>query len=97
MCSRHIPALVSHLTRRGRAAQARVVPGSLVLDPFCGTASTLLSCAELGASVVGIEVTVHACAHQLWPWARRPHTAHLARQQAHVLCAVPCPARIHIH
>lgn len=38
------------------AIQARVRPGSLVLDPFCGTCSTLLSCAALGAATVGVEV-----------------------------------------
>ena len=27
-----------------------------MLDPFCGTASTLLSCAVLGARTIGIEV-----------------------------------------
>lgn len=38
------------------ANQARVVGGSLVLDPYCGTASTLLSCAARGARVVGVEI-----------------------------------------
>ena len=38
------------------ANQARVLPGSLVLDPFCGTASTLLSCAARGARVIGVEI-----------------------------------------
>ena len=38
------------------ANQAHVGDGSLVLDPFCGTASTLLSCARFGASVVGLDI-----------------------------------------
>ena len=38
------------------ANQARVVEGSIVLDPFCGTASTLLSCASRGAVTVGVEI-----------------------------------------
>ena len=38
------------------ANQARVVEGSLVLDPFCGTGSTLLSCAARGARTVGVEI-----------------------------------------
>ena len=38
------------------AVQAHVLPGSLVLDPFCGTASILMSCASLGAATVGVEV-----------------------------------------
>ena len=38
------------------AIQARIVKGSVVLDPFCGTASILMSCAVLGATTVGIEV-----------------------------------------
>ena len=38
------------------AMQARCVPGSIVLDPFCGTCSILMSCAVLGATTVGIDV-----------------------------------------
>ncbi|KAL1521318.1 hypothetical protein AB1Y20_020985 [Prymnesium parvum] len=38
------------------ANSARVRRGSLVLDPFCGTASTLLSCARFGACVVGVDI-----------------------------------------
>jgi SAM-dependent methyltransferase len=38
------------------ANQARVTEGSLVLDPFCGTGSTLLSCATRGARTVGVEI-----------------------------------------
>lgn len=38
------------------AMQARCVPGSVVLDPFCGTCSILMSCAVLGATTVGIDV-----------------------------------------
>jgi tRNA G10 N-methylase Trm11 len=37
------------------AIQARVLPGHRVLDPFCGTCSTLLSCAALGAITMGVE------------------------------------------
>ena len=37
------------------AVQARVTPGSVVCDPFCGTGSTLMSCAVLGATTAGIE------------------------------------------
>ena len=36
--------------------QARAAPGTLVLDPFCGTCSVLMSCAALGAATVGVEV-----------------------------------------
>ena len=35
---------------------ARVRPGSLVLDPFCGSGSLLLTAASLGASVVGADI-----------------------------------------
>ena len=35
---------------------AQVVEGSLVLDPFCGSASILLGCAALGAATVGIDI-----------------------------------------
>ena len=43
-------------TARAHRAQAHVQPSSVVLDPFCGTASTLLSCARFGAAVVGIDI-----------------------------------------
>ncbi len=38
------------------ATQSRCAAGALVLDPFCGTASTLLSCAAHGARTVGVEL-----------------------------------------
>ena len=38
------------------ANQARIVEGFLVLDPFCGTGSTLLTCADRGARTVGVEI-----------------------------------------
>ena len=39
------------------AMQARVAPGDIVLDPFCGTASVLMACATLGATkTVGVDV-----------------------------------------
>ena len=38
------------------ANQAHVAEGSLVLDPFCGSASTLLSCAARGARTVGVDI-----------------------------------------
>ncbi|KAL3914222.1 MAG: hypothetical protein SGPRY_007700 [Prymnesium sp.] len=38
------------------ANQAHVGEKSLVLDPFCGTGSTLLSCAKFGARVVGVDI-----------------------------------------
>lgn len=38
------------------AAAALVGRGSLVLDPFCGTGSILVSCAALGASVIGSDI-----------------------------------------
>ena len=38
------------------AVSALVGSGSLVLDPFCGTGSILVSCAALGASVVGSDI-----------------------------------------
>jgi tRNA (guanine10-N2)-methyltransferase len=37
---------------------AHVKPGSLVLDPFCGTGSILVSCARLGAHVVGSDLSL---------------------------------------
>lgn len=35
---------------------AKIAPGDVVLDPFCGTASVLLSAAYLGAYVVGSDI-----------------------------------------
>jgi len=44
------PHLVRHyLTKFG------LTPGSTVLDPFCGTGTTLVECAKLGISSVGVE------------------------------------------
>ena len=50
------------------AIQARVVAGTRVLDPFCGTCSILMTCASLGAATVGIEVderVLHEAARQV--------------------------------
>jgi tRNA (guanine10-N2)-methyltransferase len=44
--------LKSHLA----ANAAYIVPGNLVLDPFCGTGSLLLSAAYVGAFVVGSDI-----------------------------------------
>eukprot|EP01042_Synura_sphagnicola_P002773 gene2773-3379_t len=38
------------------ANAARLLPGHVVLDPFCGTGSLLISCAALGAAVVGTDI-----------------------------------------
>lgn len=38
------------------AAAAGIGPQSLVLDPFCGTGSILVSCAALGSKVVGSDI-----------------------------------------
>ena len=47
-----LPPEYAHLM----AVEARVLPGTKVLDPFCGTASILMSCAALGAETIGVEV-----------------------------------------
>eukprot|EP01041_Mallomonas_annulata_P007349 gene7349-15000_t len=45
-------AVSSHIA----ANAAQLLPGQLMLDPFCGTGSLLLSCASLGARVIGSDV-----------------------------------------
>jgi tRNA (guanine10-N2)-methyltransferase len=37
---------------------AHIKPGALVLDPFCGTGSILVSCARLGAHVIGADLNL---------------------------------------
>jgi tRNA (guanine10-N2)-methyltransferase len=41
------------------ANMAHVRQGSLVLDPFCGTGSILVSCAQLGAHVIGSDLSIN--------------------------------------
>jgi tRNA G10 N-methylase Trm11 len=45
-------AVVSHIA----AVAARIGPGDLILDPYCGTGSLLIACASLGANVVGSDI-----------------------------------------
>lgn len=40
------------------ANMARVRPGDVVLDPFCGTGSILVSCARLGARAIGSDLNI---------------------------------------
>lgn len=40
------------------ANMARVRPGDLVNDPFCGTCSILVACAKLGASTVASDINI---------------------------------------
>ncbi|EOD31017.1 hypothetical protein EMIHUDRAFT_203087 [Emiliania huxleyi CCMP1516] len=42
------------------ANEARARPGCALLDPFCGTCSTLLSAARFGATTFGVEVDARA-------------------------------------
>lgn len=48
------PAYSVHLVRE--LLQARVLPELPVLDPFCGTGTTLLTCAELGIACATLDV-----------------------------------------
>ena len=45
---------------RELAAMAGIGPGSLVVDPFCGSGALLVGAAERGASVVGGDVAIRA-------------------------------------
>ncbi len=44
------PHLVRHYVER-----FDLVPGSVVLDPFCGTGTTLVECRKLGLNAIGVE------------------------------------------
>jgi len=48
------PAYSVHLVRE--LLQTRALPGLPVLDPFCGTGTTLLTCAELGIACATLDV-----------------------------------------
>jgi tRNA G10 N-methylase Trm11 len=49
--------VASHLA----AVSAHISPGSYCLDPFCGTGSLLIACANLGARVVGSDIDADCC------------------------------------
>lgn len=50
------PTSMDHELSMLIATQALARPGSLVLDPFCGTASILVGCAHYGARVLGADL-----------------------------------------
>lgn len=50
------PSTMSPKLARGMANLARVRVGSLVLDPFCGTGSTLIEAGLIGCEVVGSDI-----------------------------------------
>jgi tRNA (guanine10-N2)-methyltransferase len=50
------PTSMDHQLSMIIANQAHARPGTLVLDPFCGTASILIGCAAFGARVLGCDL-----------------------------------------
>jgi DNA modification methylase len=44
----------------GRIIQASSIPGDLVLDPFCGCATTIEAAHKLGRQWIGIDIAIHA-------------------------------------
>jgi site-specific DNA-methyltransferase (adenine-specific) len=44
-----------------RAIRLSTWPGEVVLDPFCGTGTTLLAARLLGRRAVGIEISERYC------------------------------------
>ena len=61
---------------RDYASQFGVRPGMRVLDPYCGTGTTLVECKKLGIESVGIEpnAVVHMAASVKTDWTVDPNT-----------------------
>jgi DNA modification methylase len=57
---RFVLSFPPHLVRR-YIEKLRLEPGMTVLDPFCGTGTTVLECKKLGINAVGLEA--HPMAH----------------------------------
>ncbi len=51
---RFVLAFPDHLVR-GICEQFQINPGETVLDPFCGTGTTLVECKKLGINAIGID------------------------------------------
>ena len=82
-CGRYLPASTAHPGKMLPALAARIIaeysrPGDLVVDPMCGTGTTLVEAAALGRHAVGLELEPKWAdlaranlAHALDPAARR--------------------------
>lgn len=57
---RFVLSFPPHLVR-DYVERFRLGPGNLVLDPFCGTGTTLVECKKLGIASVGLEANPMAC------------------------------------
>jgi len=57
---RFVLSFPPHLVRN-YLSRFKVGPSALVLDPFCGTGTTLVECKKLGIAAVGIEANPVAC------------------------------------
>jgi SAM-dependent methyltransferase len=62
----------------------RITPGERVLDPFCGTGTTLVECKKLGIPSVGAEMNPMACFASRTKVDWTPDPAGLVEHAAHV-------------
>lgn len=83
---RFVLSFPPHLVRE-YLAKFGIREGHLVLDPFCGTGTTLVECKKLGVASVGIEAhpLAHFAAATKTDWSPRPDAlAHHARRVAQI-------------
>ena len=73
------PHLVQHYLEH-----LEVEPGQVVLDPFCGTGTTLVECKKMGVASIGVEANPMAffASQVKTDWAVDPHSLHVDASRA---------------